>query len=338
MKLKLLLALGAGLLLATAARAVDMESLPEFADRFECAHCHTNRLKEFRRKRALRLVEPQPERELPTGRQNEVSTPAMCFSCHDGYVMDSRSLWQADSHAHPLGMAPSAKIRRPEVDGEPVFPMNEDGRMYCGSCHSPHNHEAATKAAPDFMRVDLKTGDLCLACHTDKVTVLRTDHVPRSSRRKRRPADFTSKGPCARCHIAHNAQGPLLWRREPGPGNTTVNTLCNSCHEGDVKPSQHPPDVVAWSAALRSALVDDSGAPMPVFDAHASQSETGAIGCPTCHNPHQQRPDGAPDYHPGKFLRRAESAGLLCADCHGPSGLRRYQFFHSATTRKGRHQ
>ena len=89
----------------------------------------------------------------------------------------------------------------------------------------------------------------------------------------------------------------------------------------------------AWSDELRSGLVDDTGAPMPVFDRDGSQAATGVIGCSTCHDAHRQRAAGLADELPGLFLRRASTEGFLCADCHGPSALRRYQYFHSDVSR-----
>ena len=39
-------------------------------------------------------------------------------------------------------------------------------------------------------------------------------------------------------------------------------------------------------------------------------------------------------YVAGLYLRRASVQDFLCADCHGASGLRRYQYFHSAVSRR----
>lgn len=310
------------------------EMAPEVAEQFDCAACHTERLREFRRRGTATLVEHDPAPNLDTGRQDAASTPDMCLSCHDGFVMDSRSLWKEGHRGHPVGMKPSGRIELPEAGGEPVFPMNDDGRMYCGTCHSPHHHGSATTAPPPFMRVGLEDGNLCLSCHRDKASVADSDHAQRTSRRRAAGPDYSERGICTRCHVPHDAQGPVMWAREPGSGQLTANALCHSCHEGDVNRYEHPELIEAWSDDLRSALVADEGAPMPVFDQDGSRATTGVIGCPTCHDAHRQRPAGLPDERPGLFLRRARSEHMLCADCHGPSGLRRYQYFHSEVSRR----
>ena len=319
-------------LLLCVSPAISADLGPEVAEQFDCAACHTERLREFRRRGAATLVVHEPRPKLDTGRQDAASSPDMCLSCHDGFVKDSRSLWKEGHIGHPVGMIPSAGIRQPAVGNEPVFPMNDDGRMYCGTCHSPHFHGSATKATPSFMRVDLDDGHLCQSCHSDKKSVADSDHAPPSSRR-RPAADYTERGVCTRCHVAHDARGPVMWAREPGNGKSVGDTLCNSCHEGDVAYSGHPQIIEAWADELRVGLSDDRGAAMPVFDKAGSQAKAGIIGCSTCHDAHRQRPDGLADGRAGAFLRRALSERFLCADCHGPSGLRRYQYFHSAASR-----
>lgn len=310
------------------------ETGPEVADQFDCAACHTERLREFRRRGSATLVEHEPQPKLDTGRQDAASTPDMCLSCHDGFVMDSRSLWKQGHLGHPVGMVPSNRVRLPVAGGEPVFPMNEDGRMYCGTCHSPHHHGSATKAPPPFMRVDLEDGNLCQSCHSEQESVADSGHAPPSSRRRSPGADYTERGVCTRCHVAHDAQGPVMWAREPGSGKSVADALCHSCHEGDVAYYQHPQIIEAWSHEVRSALIADEGAPMPVFDSAGSRSPTGIIGCPTCHDVHRERAAGLADERPGLFLRRASVQDFLCADCHGASALRRYQYFHSAVSRR----
>lgn len=315
------------------ARPAVAEMEPEVADQFECAACHVERLREFRRGNAATLVEHEPTLTLDTGRQDAASAPDMCLSCHDGFVMDSRSLWKEGHRGHPVGMMPSGRVELPVAGDGPVFPMNEDGRMYCGSCHSPHYHGSASTVPPPFMRVGLEDGNLCLSCHRDKKSVADSDHAPRSSQRRSAAPDYSERGVCTRCHVAHDAQGPVMWAREPGSAEVVADALCHSCHEGDVDRYEHPRTIEAWSNDLRSVLVADTDAPMPVFDQDGSRASTGVIGCSTCHDAHRQRPAGLPDERPGLFLRRARSEHMLCADCHGPSSLRRYQYFHSAVSR-----
>jgi predicted CXXCH cytochrome family protein len=311
--------------------AVWVEDIPaeEVAEQFKCAICHTDNLREYRRRRAATLVPHDPRPVVATGQQMEVSTPGMCFSCHDGFVMDSRALWKEGHKGHRVGMYPAADIELPTVNDEPVFPMNDDGRMYCGTCHSAHEIKDAANKAPAFMRVDPNDGNLCQACHAEKRSLGGSDHERRRSRRRKAPADFEERGVCSRCHVAHEAKGPVLWSREPGEGNIPVNRLCTSCHEGAVHPSEHPNEVVAWSQVLRAPFLSNPAVPMPVFDSLGLQSVNGSIGCPTCHNAHRQRAPNLPSDRAGKFLRLTDTRDFLCADCHDSSSLQRYLYFHT---------
>jgi predicted CXXCH cytochrome family protein len=302
----------------------------EVAEQFKCAVCHTDLLNEYRRRRATALVPHDPRPVISTGQQVETSTPDMCFSCHDGFVLDSRALWKEGHKGHRVGMPPSAGMNLPGVNNVPVFPMNDDGKMYCGSCHSAHqNSDAAIEAAP-FMRVSPNDGQLCQACHDEKLSIVDSAHHSRASQRRRNaPKDFEPRGMCTICHVAHEAKGPVLWFEAPGEGNTPVNTLCTSCHIGSVYPSEHPSDIVAWSQDLRHGYSDNSGGSMPVFDNAGLQAENGSIGCPTCHNAHKENAEGLSPDRSGKFLRLSDTRDFLCADCHAQTSLQRYLYFHT---------
>ena len=66
----------------------------EAADAFDCAACHPMKIRDFKGRRANPVTPVEEFPELPTGQQDIASSPAMCFSCHDGFVMDSRDLWK----------------------------------------------------------------------------------------------------------------------------------------------------------------------------------------------------------------------------------------------------
>ncbi len=104
----------------------------------ECASCHVMWLAEFKRKDISTLISYNPKPVMKSGKQDIASSEPICFSCHDGFVLDSRFLWEENKHAHPVGQKPSNKIKIPLVEGKNLFPLNEDGRMYCGTCHTAH--------------------------------------------------------------------------------------------------------------------------------------------------------------------------------------------------------
>ncbi len=299
----------------------------EIADEFYCASCHTNRLREFRRQTTA-LVAHEPNPALPTGRQPEVSSPDMCFSCHDGFVDDSRDLWAEGHLGHPVGVKPAAEVAARIAGDDPVLALNESGAVYCGSCHSAHEDYELEGGTPTFMRV-AEDGNLCQVCHADKSTIAGSPHALRPRRGRPVPADFASRGACSRCHAPHEARGPALWARQPAEAGSTIGRLCMTCHDGDVDASGHPGNVLAWDASLRGAFSPDKGPPMPVYDSAGSSTPgLGKIECATCHDAHRQRAEGLPEARNGKFLRRVNTEHFLCADCHGGSSLHRYAYFH----------
>jgi len=304
----------------------------EAADMFECGVCHVLRIRDFKGRRANPIVPVVEYPEEPTGTQDIASTSGMCLSCHDGFVEDSRDIWKDGYRGHRLGIVPSEHISVPELGGSPEFPMNDDGKMYCGTCHSAHLNES--EGAPEkvnlFMRASSAGGQICQACHQDKAAIADSVHDKGSRRSK----DFEARGTCGYCHAPHASDKPLMWAREQGQATIAVNTLCRDCHDDDPDPAEHPADVIAWSQQVRKSIRGNSAAEMPVFNEQGHAARVGQIGCPTCHNLHQERADGRPEHLQGLFLRMPELVQPLCADCHGPDSIFLYKFFHSPASRR----
>ena len=303
----------------------------EAADMFDCKNCHPHKIRDFKGRRGNPIVPLEEYPKEPSGVQNIASTSAMCFSCHDGFVMDSRAAWAGGkNHGHRTGMQPSGNIAVPELDGDAVFPMNDDGNMYCGTCHSAHlsgSDDAPSDVKP-FMRASAE-GQLCLACHEDKGSIAGSGH----DKGKRRSQDFEERGTCGTCHAAHGSELPVMWARAQGEGNLAVNTFCRSCHEDEPNPAEHPANVVAWSQEIRGTIFSNTPGEMPVFDENARHARVGNIGCATCHDVHQETAEGRPEHLKGLHLRLPEFVEPLCADCHGAESLFKYKFFHSSASR-----
>ena len=138
-------------LLVSAVAALLLASLPaaaeEAADMFDCKVCHPMKIRDFKGRRANPIVPLEEYPEEPTGRQDIASTSGMCLSCHDGFVEDSREVWKDRYRGHPLGIVPGTEHISPELVGSPVFPLTEDGRVYCGTCHSAHLSDAEGETA-----------------------------------------------------------------------------------------------------------------------------------------------------------------------------------------------
>ncbi len=321
-----------GLLMATLLSTPRAVAEPvDFGDRFKCAVCHVNRLRELRKPDGPLLVTRETVEQESFGAQEAASTGRMCLSCHDGFVMDSRFVWNGSHATHPVGVPLPSSMVLAEVDGEPALPLNEEGEVYCGTCHVGHPGDGEAERAPTFLRVGAEDGQICAQCHADKTTIAGSIHA--RVRKTDQPPDFESRGICGRCHAPHDNNGPLLWAREPEGDGVPVNTLCRSCHGDDPSPADHPTTVLAWSQAVRERLGRKPVTEMPVFDEAARHADRGRIGCPTCHNPHRHRAEGLDEDVPGRFLRVTETGEFLCADCHGSSALFLYTFFHSEKRR-----
>jgi hypothetical protein len=72
----------------------------------ECAACHVAWITDFKRDDVTTLIPYEPKAKTESGQQDSSSTDRMCFSCHDGFVLDSRFLWKDSGHGHPLGQKP----------------------------------------------------------------------------------------------------------------------------------------------------------------------------------------------------------------------------------------
>lgn len=314
-----------------AALGVSPSLAEEAADMFDCNVCHPMKIRDFKGRRANPVVPIEEYPDEPTGRQDIASTSGMCLSCHDGFVEDSREVWADGYRGHPVGMVPPAGMRSPEFDGLPEFPLNEDDRIYCGTCHSAHLSEAdgAPKNVKPFMRASQRGGNICQACHQDKLAILDSGH----NKGSRRSKDFERRGTCGACHAPHGSNLPVMWARSQGNGSHIVNTLCRSCHEETPEPAEHPDDVVAWSQRVRGAVRSNAAAAMPVHDRYGRSATVGSITCATCHDVHRERAEGRREDLPGLHLRMPEIVEPLCADCHGLESIFLYKFFHSPASR-----
>jgi len=304
----------------------------EAADAFDCSACHPMKIRDFKGRRANPVTPVEEFPELPTGIQDVASSPAMCFSCHDGFVMDSRAVWaNGEYHGHRLGIAPPEGMAIPALGGSPEFPLNDDGNVYCGTCHSAHVSEAegAFAKVEPFMRQAADGGHICTACHSDNAAIKGSAHDKGSRRSK----DFEKRGTCGSCHVPHGSDRPLMWAREFGTAELTLDRMCRSCHDDGPEPAVHPAMVVAWSPEIRTAVYESTPGEMPVFDQEGRQARVGQIGCPTCHNVHVETAEGRPEHLNGLHLRLPEFVEPLCADCHGPASLFLYTFFHSGASR-----
>lgn len=239
-----------------------------------------------------------------------------CLQCHDGLVNDSRHVWDPSLDHHPVAVKPDRAI--------PAFyPLDDQGRLTCTTCHSPHGtasradvEAVATEADRDallphartvepFLRVSRRDSALCLGCHGDAphegaLTDLGLGGGGHpvgpalATAMARRPggAGFDpAREQCLTCHAVHGAAGDHLTRGEAD------GRLCVGCHEGQADAARTHPMGLTGGGVHPAPKV---GAGLPLDDGHPT--------CATCHDIVGGR---------GEALLRSPAGGeALCATCH----------------------
>lgn|GEM_PF-370484 len=106
-----------------------------------------------------------------------VASEKMCYSCHHGVVVESRRAmmhqYQHPSIYQKSLLNPDAKLTEKDDKVPTGFPLNQDKKLLCSSCHTPHNSDENQEVLYDdhsnaWLRVSNRSGDLCERCHQSK--------------------------------------------------------------------------------------------------------------------------------------------------------------------------
>jgi len=277
----------------------------------ECAICHVMWLDEFKRKDVKPLIPFDPLPVVATGKQDVASTEQMCFSCHDGFALDSRFKWKKNRFNHPVGVKPSDDVTIPTSEGKTVFPLNKDGKIYCGTCHSAHGvdwkEKEKAKGATLFLRIENRNSNLCIACHLNRATGSRKGNHPVNKKLEKLPAVLVKAGSqfsdnnkiiCQSCHLAHGSKQKRMLVR---PNHNS--DLCASCHKhkANIRKTKHNMSLMAPSAKnIRGSKAGESGP------------------CSACHIPHKAR---WPRLWSRPLSASKDAASAYCLDCHRSGGI-----------------
>ncbi|MEQ1636540.1 MAG: cytochrome c3 family protein [Methylococcales bacterium] len=121
-----------------------------------------------------------PATDAPAGKKDvmAVASSKMCYSCHNGVIMDSRMIINHGFQHPSVDDKEKDKITRKHMnerkDKMPtVFPLTENKEMRCTTCHTPHSsadkHETLhSENKNSWLRVTAHDGDLCERCHESK--------------------------------------------------------------------------------------------------------------------------------------------------------------------------
>ena len=271
----------------------------ELSSKKGCAICHVMWIDDFRTDKKT-LIKWQPTNVLMKDTQGVVSSEAICYSCHDGYVNDSRAiLWKYNRHK--TFVKPSKNVTVP-----PELPLSNKDEIYCGTCHSAHGVDtepSARSLVTPFSRIKNIDSSLCEMCHTKEANFKRSNGHPLNTTRLKLPAVLFELGGvrskdenkviCQSCHKVHGAKGD----------NITIvdnkgSKLCVICHEKQKS-------LIHTKHDMRLSLPDIKN----IKQQRVSQSGP----CGACHIPH----NAANKRLWARQLGSGDLATQMCLSCHG---------------------
>ncbi len=296
---------------------VDDAQARRIAAKRECSICHIMWLDDFQRTDVTTLIPYDPKPVVDTGKQDVVSEERNCFSCHDGFVLDSRFVWQNKKYSHPVGVKPSEKVSLPTGNEdqmrpeENLFPLNNDGKVYCGTCHSAHGVNWKQKESPVFLRAKNIESSFCLNCHRNRSTGPKGGNHPIHKKLENIPAELLEAGSkfgkdgaviCQSCHRIHGGRGEKVL-----VASNENSALCGKCHSDryakdkteSTRMGTHPVNIVSKTVEIPEEITKKGG----------KLGKNGEIICQTCHRPHLAEKDAA-------ILVKRNEDSALCQTCH----------------------
>ena len=272
----------------------------EMSSKRDCVVCHIMWLDDFRTDKET-LVDFQPGNVLMRDTQGVVSSEDICFSCHDGYVKDSRNItW--NFNRHPMFVKPSKNVTVP-ID----LPLSSKGEIYCGTCHSAHGKGASPHGNPlgrtsVFRELNIDSS-LCEMCHRNEASFKFSESHPLHTTSLELPDKLFKAGAiratkknkviCQSCHRVHGAKGKKILVFD-----NSNSELCMTCHKDQAL-------LVDTKHDLRLTLPGEKNIK------GQSLSESGP--CSACHTPH--RSAGKKLW--ARPLKEGNPATQMCLTCHG---------------------
>jgi predicted CXXCH cytochrome family protein len=273
----------------------------EMSSKRDCVVCHIMWMDDFRTDKET-LIEWQPGNVLMKDTQGVVSSEAICYSCHDGYVNDSRYIvWKYNRHK--TFVRPSKNVVIPDE-----LPLSVKGEIYCGTCHSAHGRGAAPQhgnplGVTSVYRETNIDSSLCELCHKNEAAYKFSNGHPVHTTALELPDILFSLGSkratkknmviCQTCHKVHGAKGDKILIID-----NSNSELCIICHEKQRT-------LISTKHDLRLTMPDEKNIRQEPL------SKSGPCGA--CHVPHNSvgkklwaRP-----------LKQGNPASQMCLTCHG---------------------
>ncbi len=265
-----------------------------------CAICHYRWVDTF-------FIEGRSSELASYTAEKRVATSEMCYSCHDGSVADSRA-WAYHNRQHSNNVRPPANMPIPTS-----FPLDEQGKMNCATCHTPHALPSGPESKETFfMRVSNRNSAMCSQCHADTGGGIATGNHPLGSFKRPIPRAVVDLGAkvgekpnqlvCESCHVVHGSTTDNLLVKASGESG-----LCLACHQdlnmftpdGEKRPV-HVVNVTPKTAAIPAQLAQNG----------AKRGPDGEIICQTCHRVHKNKVERQ------LLLFKKDPKGQFCLLCH----------------------
>ena len=246
----------------------------------ECALCHYNWVDTF-------FVYLKGSDLVEYTSEKVAAKPELCFSCHDGSVVDSRARVYND-HRHKINQPPPPSMKIPKI-----FPLDEKGNMQCATCHTAHGVSSEMGIEKTiFIRTSNDDSAMCRMCHTDKDGGIEAGNHPIGPTKMEIPrrnyliaigSQFGTKNQiiCETCHTAHGSPNESLLIE-----SARNSHLCLECHtdknvltpEGERKPI-HVVNIISEKVTIPDELIKKG----------AKLGYDGEIICQTCHKMHNNK-------------------------------------------------
>ncbi len=257
----------------------------------DCYKCH---VKNFISKEKSKLP------YILVGENVSASSLEMCYSCHNGLILDDRDIFYNIYH----------KI------GHPI-----NNKVNCGNCHNPHTKEGSKKKFA--FKVKENT---CASCHKEKYKrkyfsknlILFNHPVGKLNLRKKK-----MKINCLNCHDMHRPKDKncLSFKRNK-------SKHCYKCHIDIKKDKNSHPDIGCLNChkmhrALSKSLIPTKTYGLFCSKCHKEEKEvlkTPHKSCENCHTPHFAKSEFLIKYSPNIYIPKKNlhysKHAKTCLVCH----------------------
>ncbi len=291
-----------------------------------------------------------PDYSVGEGEQDgvpPVATERMCYSCHHGAVLDSRStIGRGEQHPDIHHQRKKEKNKQAVVNREDkiprIFPLLDSKKklrgkkevLSCGSCHTPHTPDIDkadtlySQHENPWLRVLNHDGDLCQKCHESKLD--NVQDIKKSVSGVNHPIGIYLKTPLEN-ETKNYATSKKLHKGLPkalAENGATLGhdrqMLCQSCHQihGATNEALTPLDyndgqLCAECHERQYAENEKEARKKGIHPVNIELEEPVKVGdkevkkitCLTCHSVHEGEKGSA-------VLKFDDKEGKLCSYCH----------------------